>query len=122
VSGYTSLTDIRFPPMPTDDPKRSLHRLLVDRILQGPGRAPADQRAGAFDNATVPEALRRLLEKVATRSAQVTDADFAAAKEAGFTDDQLFELVICAAVGHSTRQYEAGLAALAEATADRETG
>jgi alkylhydroperoxidase family enzyme len=58
-----------------------------------------------------------LLDKVATDSAQVTDADFAAASAAGFSDDQLFELVICAAVGESTRQYEAGLAALAEATA-----
>jgi hypothetical protein len=28
----------------------------------------------------------------------------------------LFELVICAAVGESTRQYEAALAALAEAS------
>jgi alkylhydroperoxidase family enzyme len=63
-----------------------------------------------------------LLDKVATRSAQVTDADFATAKEAGFTDDQLFELVICSAVGESTRQYEAGLAALAEASADTEAG
>ena len=59
-----------------------------------------------------------LLDKVATRPAQVTDADFATAMDAGFTDDQLFELVICAAVGQSTRQYEAGLAALGEATAD----
>jgi alkylhydroperoxidase family enzyme len=57
-----------------------------------------------------------------TKSAQVTDADFATAMEAGFTDDQLFELVICAAVGRSTRQYDAGLAALAEAIANTETG
>jgi alkylhydroperoxidase family enzyme len=63
-----------------------------------------------------------LLDKVATRPAQVTDADFATAMDAGFTDDQLFELVICAAVGQSTRQYEAGLAALAQTTADTETG
>jgi hypothetical protein len=102
-------------------PARSIHQRLVNRILQGPGQAPAEQRARAFNNAGLPEPLRPLLEKVATNSAQVTDADFAAAAEAGFTDDQLFELVICAAVGQSTRQYEAGLAALAEATADTET-
>jgi hypothetical protein len=107
--------------MPAED-KRSVHRLLVTRILHGPGRAPADQRARAFDNATLPEPLRPLLDKVATTSVQVTDADFATAMEAGFTDDQLFELVICAAVGQSTRQYEAGLAALAEAIADTEAG
>jgi alkylhydroperoxidase family enzyme len=107
---------------PPDDKKRSIHRLLVNRILQGPGRAPADQRARAFDDASLPEPLRPLLDKVAVKSAQVTDADFAVAAEAGFSDDQLFELVICAAVGHSTRQYEAGLAALAEAIADTGTG
>jgi hypothetical protein len=107
--------------MPTDDDKRSIHRLLVNRILRGPGQARADQRASAFDNAELPEPLRVLLDKVATASAQVTDADFATALKAGFTDDQLFELVICAAVGESTRQYETGLATLAEATADMET-
>jgi hypothetical protein len=108
--------------MPADDQKRSIHALLVNRILHGPGRAPADQRARAFDNTELPEPLRPLLDKVATRSAQVTHADFAAATEAGFTDDQLFELVICATVGESTRQYEAGLAALAEAIGAAEAG
>jgi alkylhydroperoxidase family enzyme len=107
--------------MSAEDEKRSIHDLLVKRILQGPGQAPAEQRARAFDNAEPQGPLHALLDKVATTSDQVTDADFAAAAAAGFTDDQLFELVICAAVGESTRQYEAGLAALAEATADTET-
>ena len=97
--------------------KRSLHQLLVNRILQGPGEASAAHRARAFENAELPEPLAGLVGKVATRSADVTDAEFARAREAGFTDDQLFELVICAAVGQSTRQYEAGLAALDEAEA-----
>jgi hypothetical protein len=35
---------------------------------------------------------------------------------------ELFELVMCAAVGQSARLYEAGLAALAEAAVDREAG
>jgi hypothetical protein len=108
--------------MPAEDEKRSIHHVLVNSILQGPGRAPADQRARVFDNAKLPEPLRPLLHKVATKSAQVTDADFAMAMEAGFTDDQLFELVICTAVGQATRQYEAGLAALAEASAHVDTG
>jgi alkylhydroperoxidase family enzyme len=101
---------------------RSIHGLFVDRIRRGPGRAPADQRAAAFDNDDPPEGVRLLVDKVAANSSEVTDADFATAIEAGYTDDQLFELVICAAVGESTRQYEAGLAALAEATSDEETG
>jgi hypothetical protein len=106
--------------MPAENSKRALHRMLVDRILHGPGHTPADQRARAFDDSDLPEPLRPLLDKVATASAQVTDADFATARQAGFTEDELFELVICAAVGASTRQYEAGLAALAAALAEAE--
>jgi alkylhydroperoxidase family enzyme len=106
--------------MAAESEKRAVHQRLVNRIRRGPGQAPAEQRVRAFDNAELPEPLGRLVDKVATRSAQVTDADFATALEAGFTGDQLFELVICAAVGESTRQYDAGLAALAEATAEPE--
>ena len=106
--------------MPDEDQKRAAHRALVDRILNGEGRASPEQRARAFNNADISPPLDALIGKVATRPAQVTNADFAAAKASGFSEDQLFELVISAAVGQSSRRYEAGLAALAEATADGE--
>ncbi|TCN42162.1 hypothetical protein EV644_104544 [Kribbella orskensis] len=102
--------------MPDDDKLRAAHRALVDRVLNGEGRAAAQQRARAFSNEGLSPPLGALIGKVATRPTQVTEADFAAAKASGFSEDQLFELVICAAVGQSTRMYEAGLAALAEAT------
>jgi hypothetical protein len=101
--------------MPDDDKKRAAHRALVDRVLGAEGRAPAEQRARAFSNDGLSPPVDALIGKVALRPAQVTDADFAAAEAAGFSEDQLFELVVCAAVGQSTRLYEAGLAALAEA-------
>ncbi|MDZ5447430.1 hypothetical protein U2F26_32790 [Micromonospora sp. 4G57] len=88
----------------------------MDRILKGEGRTSPEQRARAFNNADIPPPLHALIDKVATRPTQVTDADFDAAKAAGFSEDQLFELVISASVGQSARLYEAGLAALAEAT------
>jgi hypothetical protein len=102
--------------VPDDDKKRAAHRALVDRVLNGEGRASAGQRARAFSNEGLSPPLHALIGKVATSPARVTEADFAAAKASGFSEDQLFELVICAAVGQSARQYEAGLAALAEAT------
>ena len=108
--------------MPDEDKKRAAQRALVDSVLNGAGRASAELRARAFSNADVPPPLDALIAKVATRPTQVTDADFAAAKASGFSEDQLFELVICAAVGQSARLYEAGLAALAEATASEEAG
>ncbi|MEV0286299.1 hypothetical protein AB0H36_19475 [Kribbella sp. NPDC050820] len=92
--------------------KQTAHRALVDQILNGPGTTSADERARAFGNA-VPS--HPLIDKVATRPTQITDEDFAAT---GLTDDQLFELVIAAAVGQSARMYDAGLAALAEATGE----
>ena len=62
------------------------------------------------------------MSKVATRPTEVTEADFAAARAAGSTEDELFELVICAAVGQSGRLYDAGLAALADAVVEEEAG
>jgi hypothetical protein len=108
--------------MVTEDKKRAAHRALKDRILNGDGTAPRELRASAFGNAGLPPPLAALLGKVATSPTEVTEADFAAAKAAGFSEDQLFELVVCAAVGQSTRLYEAGLAALAEAGAQGRDG
>jgi hypothetical protein len=102
--------------MPEDDKKRAAHRALVDRILNGAGQATTGQRARAFGNDGLAPPLDVLIGKVATSPTQVTEADFAAAKAAGCTEDQLFELVVCAAVGTSARRYQAGLATLAEAT------
>lgn len=106
--------------MPDEDRKRAAFRALVDRVLNGEGRASREQRAGAFGNAGVPPALQPLIGKVVTKPAQVTDADFAAAKAAGFSEDQLFELVISAAVGQSGRLYDAGLAALTAALGEED--
>ena len=96
--------------MPND--KRAAYQVLVDRILRGPGESTAEQRVEAFEDAGVDP----LLGRVATSPTEVTDADFDKARSAGFSEDQLFELVIAAAVGQSTRMYDAALAALDEAT------
>jgi len=92
--------------------KRAAYQILVDRILRGPGETSTEQRARAFEN----DGADPLLSKVATSPTEVTDADFDTARAAGRTEDQLFELVIAAAVGESTRMYDAALAALDEAT------
>jgi hypothetical protein len=102
--------------VPDENRKWALHRAMVDRVVNGQGRSSAQQRARVFRNVDLPPPLDTLIDKTASRPAQVTQADFAAAKAAGSSEDQLFELVICAAVGRSARLYEVGLAALAEAT------
>jgi hypothetical protein len=101
-----------------EDKKRAAQLALVDRVLNGEGKASAEQRARAFSNDGLAPPLDALIGKVVDTPAQVTEEDLAAAKASGCTEDQLFELVVCAAVGQSARLYDAGLAALAEATAE----
>lgn len=106
--------------MTVESRKRALHKALVDRVLNRDSQTPQDLRHRAFHNADLPEPLATLLGNVATAPTTVTDADLAAVKAAGFSEDEIFELVICAAVGQATRQYEAGLAALTQATTNGE--
>ena len=98
-----------------EDKKRTAHRTLVTRILEGDGRASRAERRTAFENAGLAEPLRTLIDKVARRPRRVTDEDVAAVKASGESEDQIFELVVCAAIGQATRQYETALEALAEA-------
>jgi hypothetical protein len=98
---------------------RIVHQAVVTRILQGDGRASPVQRRAAFDNAVLAEQLDRLIGRVAEQPTQVSDDDFTAAKESGLTEDQIFELVVCAAVGEATRQYHSALGALAAVMTDR---
>lgn len=102
------------PPHSAD--KHALIRRLEQRILTGPGMALPELRARAFENRDLSEPVSTLLDKVATRSFHLSDSDFAAVLAAGFSEDQVFELVICAAVGQSSRLYQAALAAVEEAT------
>jgi hypothetical protein len=96
-----------------------LHQELVNRILDSDARASRELRRAAFDNAGLDEPIRTLIEKVARRSYRVTDEDVAAARAAGLSEDQIFEIMVCGAVGAADRQYTGALAALAEATAGR---
>ena len=106
--------------MSTEYKKRKAQESLVARLLEGDGRASRDQRRAAFDNSVPGGALYTLISKVAERPTQIADDDIAAAKASGLTEDEIFELVVCAAVGQATRQYETALKALAAASANRE--
>ena len=81
---------------------------LVKRILEGEGKASREARRAAFEN----RSSVALVNKVAKTAWKITDEDVAAAR---LPDDEVFELVVCAAIGEATRQLEAALAALEEA-------
>ena len=95
---------------------REARKALVTRILEGAGEASPSERRAAFSNSGLAEPLDALVNKVAKHADRVTDEDISAAKVSGFSEDQVFEIVACAAIGQATRQYDAALAALEAAT------
>jgi hypothetical protein len=93
-----------------------LHRALIARVLDGDGNAPTELHRAAFDNAGVGEPTRTFIAKVVYHAYRVTDEDVAAIGAAGLSEDQIFEMVVCAAIGRAGRQCKNALAALASAT------
>ena len=63
------------------------------------------QRRAAFDNIGLEAPLGTLIEKVAKRAHKVTDEDIAAVRAVGLSEDEIFEIVVCGAVGQAIRQH-----------------
>lgn len=104
-----------------------LVRGLVDSVLTAPGETdPALRRAvearsaalggrpdrGAPSAEEIPEALRTYVDKVARHAYKVTDGDLDDLKQAGYSEDAIFEITLSAALGASMSRLERGLAAL----------
>jgi hypothetical protein len=90
--------------------------VLEKRILEGRGDASVADRRAAFNGNGLAEPLVMLVDKVARHAYRITDNDFAAVLTSGFSEDQVFEIVVCAAIGQTSRQYGAALASLQAAT------
>lgn len=99
--------------MPTSS-HRNTQQALVARILEGSGQLSSDLRRAAFENAGLDGPPAELAKKVALQAVRITDEDLQAAKASGLTEDQIFELMVCAAVGQASREYGDALAALDE--------
>jgi hypothetical protein len=89
---------------------------LTSRILDGQGKASSSDRRAAFNNNGLAEPLGTLVDKVARHAHRITDEDIATTRKSGVSEDQVFEIVVCAAIGQATRQYDTALAALEAAT------
>jgi len=94
----------------------SLHASLVARVLNGEGQASRETRSAAFNNKGLPDPIGKFVDKVAHSAGLVTDADIGTLRGAGLSEDQIYEIVVCAALGQATRQYQNALAALSAAT------
>ena len=95
---------------------RQARKALTSRILEGEGKASPSDRRAAFNNSGLAEPSGTLVEQVARHAHGITDEDIAATRKSGLSEDQVFEIVVCAAIGQATRQYDTALAALEAAT------
>ena len=91
--------------------------IAVRRALKGPGSSRPEARLAAYENQGTDAAVRgpRCDPSSPRRGAG------AAAMAAGVSEDEIFELTVCAAYGQSTRQLDAALAALDEASSAFDT-
>ena len=84
---------------------------LEQAVLETPGALDAELRraiaAGRF-----PDDLAAYLEKVAKHAYKVVDRDVERLKEAGYSEDAIFEATLAAALGAARYRLERGLAAL----------
>jgi predicted RNA polymerase sigma factor len=97
-----------------DDPYAKLRDEVLRRVIEGPGESEPAVRRAAAEGPGVPPDLQALIDKVHSRAYTVTDADVARL-QATYGDDQLFEIIVSAALGASRRRLFAGLSALEQA-------
>ncbi|HZO62445.1 MAG TPA: hypothetical protein VFB35_05635 [Gaiellaceae bacterium] len=69
-------------------------------------------REAARPDRAAPPDFTAYLDKVRTGAYRVTDADVEALKDAGHTEDEIFELTVATAVAGGLLRLEAGLKAM----------
>jgi len=89
----------------------------IASLLGAPGETDTSLRQAVFDRVRmgtgeVPENLTALVEKIADRPWRVSDDDITRLREAGYSEDHIYELVLAAAAGAGMRRFEAGLRAI----------
>jgi hypothetical protein len=84
-----------------------------EAAVSGPGATDPVVRRQVADGAPPPE-LTLLVQKIRNHAYKVTDEDLDALR-ARYPEDQLFELIVAAAIGASESRMKAALAALERA-------
>jgi alkylhydroperoxidase family enzyme len=99
---------------------------LVERTLRGTAHTPPELRtrvaelakrlaSGVEPPEELSSAVQDAVRTISTRAHETTDADLARLREEGLSEDEIFEVVVAAAVGAGRARVEAGLRALGAA-------
>ncbi|MBB5914787.1 AhpD family alkylhydroperoxidase [Nocardia transvalensis] len=81
-------------------------------VLEAPATTDPALRAAAATGDTLPEPVQAYAASVRNASYRITDVDIEKLTAAGYSEDQIFEITVAAAVGAALRSYDAGLNAL----------
>ncbi len=95
-----------------------LTKRLRQAVLFGPGDLDPKIRQAAATSGDVPEPMKRYAEKVALHAYKVTDEDVEALLQAGYSEDQIFELTVSVALGAALSRRNAGLDSLRRGQSD----
>ena len=98
----------------TNDPHAALRDRAIRTVFDGPGETDSALRRAAAEGKGMPVDLQALVDKIHRHAYKVTDEDLARLRTT-YSDDQLFEIVVSAALGASRQRLLAGLAALEKA-------
>ena len=104
----------------------SLVERVREAVLVGPGvtrpavRQAIEERAAALsgrirrsgEGGPIPADLSEFVDRVAVNAWRVTSEEVASLLEAGFSEDEVFEVTVSAAMGAACGRLERGLAAL----------
>ncbi len=107
-------TNVTYPPKV---------KKAVDALLNNPAKcrpelrqaveAYAAQLGGAAGEAPeLPTSLVDYVRKVALHAYETTDEDLARLAQAGYSDDEVFEITLCASIGAGLGRMERGLTLL----------
>jgi hypothetical protein len=94
-----------------NDPHATLRDQVLWRVLEGPGETDPALRRAAAEGRGLPTDLQELVDKIHAHAYTVTDEDLARLQPK-YDDDQLFEIILSAALGASRMRLFAGLDAL----------
>ena len=96
------------------DPHANLRDHVLKSVLAGPGETDPAIRNAVADGENVAAELHALVDKIHRHAYKVTDEDIKRL-QAKYGDDQMFEIVVSAALGASRNRLLAGMKALDEA-------
>lgn len=107
-----SLDEAAIQEFSMDDPYADKMKRLEQTVLSGPGELASSIRQAAAVSGEVPEVMKIYIQKVARYAYKVTDQDVEVLRRADYTEDQIFELTVSAALGAGLVRLKAGLASL----------